>query len=610
MISLDVAKRLAQALRPAKPDVAEVSGGTVTRIENDGTVWVQLYGAEDDTPCTSQTAAAQVGDAVTVTINGGSARLDGNVTRPATDDERADEAHELAAQASEEVAEVRKNATVTARLLATARSIADEARAVAKATGQHFFADDNGIHVTEADGDPTTEHNILINSLGILLRQALNPLVSVTQSAIAFYDGLGDAAANVVASFGADSAQIGKSDESHVVVTNRSMTMRDAGGGEYVRMSASGTPTPAGTFTWTGDGSTTRFNITPSSSRPSSSVSVPSCVITVDGEKIYEGANVLWTASVSNGTVTLTVRGVLFESAPASGAAISLSVTFGSVHAVRLGATNDAYATGDTSVAEGIGTIPLGVASHAEGVSSSASGAASHAEGMFSAASGAASHAEGESTDATGRNSHAEGESTDASGVNSHAGGLGTVASSDNQTVIGKMNVEDANGIYAFIIGNGADALNRSNAFAVRWDGTMEAAKPLPVASGGTGSTGFGTIETTDISTAVAVPSASWTALGSVTLAVGDWIVSYNVQFGVNATGRRGMLIHTTADATSPANLRQGGVEVMAVDGGATMLNGCRVLHLTSAATYYLNVIQSSGADLNAIGYIRAYRLK
>lgn len=219
MISLDVAKRLAQALRPSTPDVAETSGGVVTRLDNDGTVWVQLHGADEDTPCTSRTAAVHVGDAVTVTIDGGSARVDGNVTRPATDDERAEEAHELAAQATEEVSEVRETATATARLTAIANGIAEQAQAVADAIGQHFFADTQGVHVTEAEGDPTTEHNILINSLGILLRKAAIPLVSITEGAIAFYDGVDSAEGNIMASFGPTLARIGKAAESHLDLT-------------------------------------------------------------------------------------------------------------------------------------------------------------------------------------------------------------------------------------------------------------------------------------------------------------------------------------------------------------------------------------------------------
>lgn len=54
--------------------------------------------------------------------------------------------------------------------------------------------------------------------------------------------------------------------------------------------------------------------------------------------------------------------------------------------------------------------------------------------------------------------------------------GEGLAASSDNQTAIGKFNVEDANDTYALIVGNGTADDDRSNAFMVDWDGNIECA--------------------------------------------------------------------------------------------------------------------------------------
>ena len=111
--------------------------------------------------------------------------------------------------------------------IADAAAVAAEAREVADATNQHFFSDASGVHVTEAEGDATTDHNILINSLGILLRKATNYLVSITSSAIAFYDGLGTAAGNMVASFGATLARIGYAAGKHVDVTEDGLGIYD-----------------------------------------------------------------------------------------------------------------------------------------------------------------------------------------------------------------------------------------------------------------------------------------------------------------------------------------------------------------------------------------------
>ena len=52
--------------------------------------------------------------------------------------------------------------------------------------------------------------------------------------------------------------------------------------------------------------------------------------------------------------------------------------------------------------------------------------------------------------------------------------GEGASASSDNQTVIGKWNVEDDSGTYALIIGNGTDNDARSDALLVDWNGNVD----------------------------------------------------------------------------------------------------------------------------------------
>ena len=97
----------------------------------------------------------------------------------------------------------------------------------------------------------------------------------------------------------------------------------------------------------------------------------------------------------------------------------------------------------------------------------------------LTSAQGEGSHSEGSGTSALGNRSHAQGYYTRAVGDNSHTGGSGTVANSLSQTVIGENNIIDAEGTpstrgeYAFIIGNGASSNDRSNAFAVKWDGSI-----------------------------------------------------------------------------------------------------------------------------------------
>ena len=148
---------------------------------------------------------------------------------------------------------------------------------------------------------------------------------------------------------------------------------------------------------------------------------------------------------------------------------------------------NNTTASGDYSHAEGGGSKASGKYSHAEGITTNANGERSHAEGNATTTSGYSSHSEGSLTKAIGHYSHAEGFTTTASGLAghsegkntnangecSHAEGTYTIASSNNQHVQGKYNIEDSNSKYAFIIGNGTDNDNRSNAFAVDWEGKI-----------------------------------------------------------------------------------------------------------------------------------------
>jgi hypothetical protein len=165
-------------------------------------------------------------------------------------------------------------------------------------------------------------------------------------------------------------------------------------------------------------------------------------------------------------------------------------------------------AVGDWSIAEGSGTVAKGRASHAEGAFSQAlndgchvegyqtkatgfwshaegemtvvSSYASHAEGSYctlpngtkryGTASGYASHIEGGGCYATGSCSHAEGLATTVSGAQAHAEGRYTIAAGGAQHVEGIANIEDTEGKYIHIAGNGSfDA--PSNAYTLDWDG-------------------------------------------------------------------------------------------------------------------------------------------
>lgn len=99
-----------------------------------------------------------------------------------------------------------------------------------------------------------------------------------------------------------------------------------------------------------------------------------------------------------------------------------------------------------------------------------AQGEYSHAEGYHTSA-GHRAHAEGDNSYATGYISHAEGYYTVASQEGAHAEGKYVYASSAYQHAQGKYNINDNQGVYAHIVGNGTSNVARSNAHTLDWNG-------------------------------------------------------------------------------------------------------------------------------------------
>lgn len=364
-----------------------------------------------------------------------------------------------------------------------ASQAATEAKAVAQATGQHFWEDDNGAHVTEitkdewkaeeaketpfADvSDAKPYHNLLMNSLGILLRTALKNLVSITRSAIAFFDGKGNEAANVTASFGKDGFQAGVTGESHLVGDYHSLQLVDSDQTTYFHVSdlRDRTGQVEVTETFFGDGATTQFTI---SLLPDPSLTTLD--VKVDG------------TSVANAVIRQKVYLTDGPAPDGSEVAITYTTEDSRAKAYTFGIRSATRPVAPMSYALGDGVAAAMPFAYAEGDGALALGYASHSEGFGTVARGGHSHAEGYQTEA-GPYAHAEGLGCMASGPCSHANGRGTVAASEHQTAIGHYNVEDANGDYALIIGNGTSDSNRSNALTVGWDGSVDAAGDASIA--------------------------------------------------------------------------------------------------------------------------------
>lgn len=163
-------------------------------------------------------------------------------------------------------------------------------------------------------------------------------------------------------------------------------------------------------------------------------------------------------------------------------------------HAVAFG--DDANATGDHSRAFGVGSTASGTHAHAFGRNSTASGGNSYSLGYYTVASGWSSMALGENAIASGAYALALGDSSVASGYNSAALGSYSRATGHNSFAaarksearsyhevqfgafvdVAALGTADPSNLVPeealFVIGNGTDNLNRSNALVIRKDGT------------------------------------------------------------------------------------------------------------------------------------------
>ena len=152
--------------------------------------------------------------------------------------------------------------------------LAEEADAVAQATGQYFWHNTGeeedpieadvdggtGAHVTqfkrEEWSNPESENyhsgpNSLWNSLGMLFRNGLNNLlafVTGTKPGMAIYDGFGNNANNILASFSADGVRIGRDGARRLIVTDGSLLGVNDAGAPYLSISDSKAETTQSAF--------------------------------------------------------------------------------------------------------------------------------------------------------------------------------------------------------------------------------------------------------------------------------------------------------------------------------------------------------------------------
>lgn len=309
-----------------------------------------------------------------------------------------------------------------------AQETASAAKEIADNTVQHFWfvgeGTDTGVHITEVPQSSFVDNpsggNLLARSNGIAVRDGLTEL----------------------ARFGAASAQIGQDGQSHIELDYHSMKMLDKEGNTYL---------------WISDLRGTDGTAQVQQRDLFNSHDILERLIILAPEAVDTSYTVTVNGSTSGFTIAdKSTRGYSISGSLSDGDEIVTTYRTSAevAKAYTLGVRDSTGVVGVSSVAEGLETISSGYASHAEGLKTEAIGAQAHAEGL----------------------------GTQAKGSRSHAGGDGTIAW-DCQTAIGRYNREHISPTITlsgeeplFIVGNGTDDDERSDALLVNQNGNIRIA--------------------------------------------------------------------------------------------------------------------------------------
>lgn len=135
MISHSDSRALIEGIKALVPkqQSPDKTSGTVTRVDDDGTIWVQFAGSQASTPCVKSIVAARPGDTVSIAVKNGKATIDGNFTTPATDSSEAQKALKKAIALQVVAAGADQAASAAVKAAEQVKSLADAANKAAQA---------------------------------------------------------------------------------------------------------------------------------------------------------------------------------------------------------------------------------------------------------------------------------------------------------------------------------------------------------------------------------------------------------------------------------------------------------------------------------------------
>ena len=276
---------------------------------------------------------------------------------------------------------------------------------------------------------------------------------------------------------------------------------------------------------------------------------------------------------------------------------------------------NTTTANGYSSTAMGNGTTASGNSSTAMGNGTTASGVNSIAMGNSTTASGVNSTAIGNGTTASGNTSAAMGNGTTAFGTYSTAMGLNTTASDFVSLVIGQHNLSGSSvtssatefdtANTAFVIGNGTNDSNKSDAFKVMFNGNTTATGSVTATSfigDGSQLSGIGILSavTENNNTGARLSTSNASNHGNIGYKAVDLSYSNSASTTLGATGWGSIAMGKDTTASFDFSTAMGSGTT--ASGGISTAMGNSTTASGSSSTAMGNVTVSSGDDSTAMG--------
>ena len=468
MVNQDTLTEIVSSLKTTEKQTDHTYQAVVSRIDKDGSVWVNIAGSEQETPTEAVSTEVKRGDAVTVEWRNNKLYVAGNYSSPSAGIERVMEVDQKATNALTDATVAHEAAVMavdSAGIAGRAASVAQTAAEAAQAT-----ANSKKRVFTSQPVPPYSVGDLWVDTSGGVQNgdslgygsDAYSALVGTGQVGYMVVGGVAPEQESVVyvctfarsanESFNENDWQLAATDDG-AVDELREWFWHDANGA-HILGDVSG---------YRNDISSTGMKIMDTSTETSVAE------FGANGTQIGKNASgnsrteirstgMKIVRNVSGTDTQIAVLG--FESGTSSGGGTADAPYY------TFGTRRSNTTIGNYSIAEGLGNAAIGYCSHAEG--------------QENYASGESSHAEGENSIASNLTSHAEGYYSTASGLHSHSQNLQTIAQRKSQTAIGEYNVADtagadrtARGDYALIIGNGTADNARSNALTVDWTGNV-----------------------------------------------------------------------------------------------------------------------------------------